>query len=140
MATATKDIPTKYDLGFEPKFGHIGAVATDVIFAGSAVGVTAGTGRPLVAADPFAGFAEEQCDNAAGAASAKDIKLRTEGARLVNVVGSTAITDRGSTVYMSDDTVFTLASTGNTSVGKVLQWFSGTSCRVFFQAAELRSL
>jgi len=140
MATATKDIQLDFDHGFEPKYGHIGAVAADIIFAGSAVGDLNGTGRPLVAADAFVGFAEEQCDNSGGAASAKNIRLRTEGAVICNVVGSTAITDRSSTVYMSDDTVFTLSSTGNTAVGKVLQWFSGTKCLVFFQAVELRSL
>src|SRR5574337_168915 len=44
-------------------------IAADIIYEGAAVGENgAGYFRPLVAADPFAGFAQSTVDNSAGAA------------------------------------------------------------------------
>jgi hypothetical protein len=71
-------------------------IASDIIYEGAAVGVVDGTGhgRPLVAGDRFAGFANQKADNAAGAAAAISVDLKTMGYIQLPVTGA-VITDRG---------------------------------------------
>lgn len=140
MATQTKDEVRIFEAGVDPLFDEIPAVASDIIYEGSAVGISSGNGRPLVAADVFAGFCDKQVDNSLGAAGAKKIRIRRQGVLIADVVGVTAATDRGSTVYMSDDNTFTLTSTSNTAIGKVGRFISGTKVAIFFQAADVRSI
>lgn len=117
------------------------AVAADIIYEGAAVGENgAGYFRPLVAADPFAGFADRRCDNSAGAAGAENVRVRFRGRTILSVVGVTGLTDEGSTVYASDDDTFTLTSTGNSAIGKVTRFISGTTVEVYFESASVRSL
>lgn len=117
------------------------AIAADIIYEGAAVGENgAGYFRPLVAADPFAGFADRTCDNSAGAAGAALVRVRFRGRTILSVVGVTAVTDEGSTVYASDDDTFTLTATGNTPIGKVTRYISGTTVEVYFESASVRSL
>src|SRR5574337_60984 len=91
-------------------------IASDIIYEGAAVGENgAGYFRPLVAADPFAGFAQSTVDNS-------------------------AVADEGSTVYASDDDTFTLTSTSNTAIGKITRYISGTTVEVYFEASSFRSI
>jgi predicted lipid-binding transport protein (Tim44 family) len=116
-------------------------IAADIIYEGAAVGDNgAGLARPLVAQDPFLGFAESKADNSAGAASAINVRVRSRGYVEIPVVGAASADDQGATVYASDDDTFTLTSTSNTSIGKVVRWVSGTTCVVYFEAVALRSL
>lgn len=116
-------------------------VATDIIYEGAAVGENgSGYFRPLVAADPFAGFAISTVDNSTGAAGAVNVRVRNRGRVILSVAGVTAVTDEGSTVYASDDDTFTLTSTSNTAIGKVVRYISGTSVEVYFEAASFRSI
>lgn len=138
MATLAADKVRKFR-NLAPSI-EIPAVATDIIYRGAAVGDSSGTGRPLVAGDGFMGFTDAQCDNSAGAASAKNIDVIPEGEVLLAVTSVASADDVGATVYASDDDTYTLASTSNTAIGKVTQWVTSTSCWVKFQAASYRSI
>lgn len=140
MATLAADKVRPFELTGTPDLNDLPVVATDIIYEGAAVGDSSGLARPLVALDAFLGFAERQCDNSAGAASAKNVRVRSRGFVQLPVTGAASADDVGATVYASDDDTFTLTSTGNSSIGKVHRWVSGTTCIVYFEAAALRSL
>jgi len=141
MTTLAADKSRVYEIHGTEFDTDLPAVASDIIYEGAAVGENgSGYFRPLVAADPFAGFALVNCNNASGAAGAVPIHLRAQGVIILSVTGVTAVTDEGSTVYAADDDDFTLTSTSNTAIGKIIRYISGTQVAVFFQSASLRSL
>ncbi len=112
----------------------VDVIAADIIYQGAAVGDNgAGFARPLVAGDAFLGFAEEKVDNSAGAAGAKKVHLRTRG-RIQLPIAGLAQTDLSSTVYASDDNTFTLTSTSNSPIGKVIRFVSAGVAIVAFNA------
>lgn len=115
-------------------------VASDIVYLGAAVGEASGYFRPLVAADAFSGFALLNCDNSTGAAGAKNIHVRAKGTAILNVVGVTAVTDEGSTVYAADDDTFTLTVGTNSPIGKIIRHISGTQVAVAFESVSLRSI
>lgn len=119
---------------------QVPAVATDILYQGSAGGDASGTARPLSAGDAFLGFIDAQCDNSAGAASAKMVSFIPTGEVLLAVTSVASTDDIGATVYASDDDVFTLSATNNSSIGKVVEWVSSTLCWVRFEAAGYRSI
>jgi len=138
MTTLAANVARPFELG---DIQEVPVIASDIIYEGAAVGDNAsGLARPLVAADPFLGFAESKADNSAGAASAIKVRVRTRGFVQLAVVGATSSADVSETVYASDDDTFTLTSSGNSAVGKVARWVSGTTCIVYFEALPLRSL
>src|SRR5687768_6103133 len=103
MAQLTANKSRIYELIDGECFDDLAVAAAVAIYEGSAVGEVVGTGlaRQLVAGDQFLGFADAKVDNLAGAASAKNVHLRTRGR--LKVVGMTvAATDLGAKVYMSD--------------------------------------
>lgn len=137
MATATADILRDFQLGDVEEYP---AIAADIIYQGSAVGENgSGYSRPLVAGDVFQGFALENCDNAAGSAGDKRVKVRTRG-RVVLPITSIAITanDRPP-VYASDDNTFTLTASTNSLIGYVSRWVSTGVAVVEFDAALVRA-
>lgn len=117
----------------------IPAIAADIIYEGSAVGVVdaSGHGRPLIAGDRFAGFANAMANNAAGAAAALDIDLRTLGKVEIPVTG-VAITDKGQPVYASDDDTFTLNPAAGSFIGFVHRFVSPGVAVVSFDVDKLR--
>jgi hypothetical protein len=137
MTTLAANAPRSYVLG---EHQDLPVVASDIIYEGAAVGESSGYFRPLVATDAFAGFAESKADNSAGAAGAINVRVKTRGRIILSVTGVTAVTDEGSTVYAADDNDFTLTSTSNTAIGKVVRYISGTSVEVYFEAASYRSI
>jgi hypothetical protein len=143
MAQLTADTIRVFEKGdIQPGPNDIPAKAAVATYKGSAVGSSAGFGRQLVAGDSFLGFAEEACDNTIGTAAngSKNIRVRQRGTVTLNVTGVASAADIASTVYASDGNTFTNASTGNSSVGKVVRWIAGTQCQVFFEALQIRSL
>lgn len=135
MATKTEDGALTLELG---DIGEIPMVASDIIYEGSAVGDNAsGYARPLVAADPFLGFAEQQVDNSAGVAGAKNIRVRERGKVVAACTGVTGVGDVGTLVYMSDDDTFTLTSASNTLVGKITRFVSGTTVVIAYKSSAL---
>ena len=138
MTTLALNKPRAFETG---DFNDLPVVATDIIYEGAAVGENgSGYFRPLVAGDNFAGFAVAKADNSAGAAGAINVKVEQVGRIELEVTGVTAVTDEGSTVYASDDNTFTLSSTSNSAIGKIIRWISSTKCIVAFEAVSRRSI
>lgn len=141
MTTLAKNQPRAYEEG---ELNDLPVIANDIIYEGAAVGEssTTGTFRPLVAGDSFAGFATRKADNTAVGAAAGDVNVnvKQKGKIELSVTGVTGITDEGSTVYASDDNTFTLSSTGNSAVGKIIRYRTGTRVIVAFEAVTMRSI
>lgn len=132
MTTLAADKPRSYLLG---DFIHLPMVAADILYKGAAVGDNgSGYARPLVAGDPFRGFADYQADNSAGAAGAIDVRVRTAG-RIELPITDLAITDVGKDVYASDDDSFTLTQSTSTRIGHVHAFVSSGIGVVEFHAA-----
>jgi len=134
------DTPRAYGSGVEPVFASLPLVSNVTVYEGSAIGesTTTGTYRALVAGDTFVGFAHEGAVNPSG--GAVRVKVRQKGIARLTVATASAVTQNGETVYASADGTFTLASTSNSSIGKVVQWISGTTCDVYFEGAIVRSI
>lgn len=144
MTTRSSNVARKFLQGSEV-YLDLPAVASDIVYEGSAVGEssTNGTFRPLVGGDNFAGFAVRQVDNSSGAANDKKIRVLAQGFAQLSVTGVDNINDEGATVYASDDDTFTLTNTtANSAIGKVVSVddASGGLATVFFQAVSLRSI
>lgn len=138
MTTLAVDKARAFELG---DVQELPVIAADIIYEGSAVGDNAsGYARPLVAGDPFFGFAEQRADNAAGAAGAVNVRVRTRGQVVLSVTGAAGPGDVGETVYASDDDTFTLTAGSNTAIGKVSRHISGTTVVVAFEALAHRSI
>jgi hypothetical protein len=136
MTTLAADTPRAYQQGDREDYP---VIASDIIYEGAAVGENAsGYARPLVATDPFLGFAVSKVDNSAGAAGDKNVTVMTRGKVRLTVAGATAITanDRPA-VYASDDNTFTLTSTSNSKIGYVSRWIASTDCIVEFDALKV---
>lgn len=119
MTTLAADAPRDY---YQGDFHDYPVIATDIIYGGAAVGDNgSGYARPLVAGDPFMGFADYKADNATGAAGDVYVRCRTRGRAKLSI-SSLAITDKGKDVYASDDNTFTLTQGSNTRIGFVSSW------------------
>lgn len=134
------DAPRTYGSGVQPTFTSLPLVSAGTVYQGSAIGEsgTTGTYRALTAGDSFAGFAHEGAVNASGGSTR--VKVRTKGIARLTVATASAVTQNGEAVYASDDGTFTLASTSNSQIGKVIQWISGTTCDVYFEGTLVRSI
>lgn len=133
MATLAVAKTRDYQLGDNEEYP---VIAADIIYQGAAVGENgSGYSRPLVAGDPFQGFAIATADNSLGAAGAINVNVRAKG-RLVLPIAALAITanDRPA-VYASDDDTFTLTVGSNSLIGYVSRWVSTGFAVVEFDAA-----
>lgn len=121
MATLAVDKPRIYELG---EHNDLPVIASDIIYEGAAVGDNgSGYARPLVAGDPFRGFAAAKADNSSG--SAGDINVRTRRCGDIQLsISGLAITDAGKDVFASDDDTFTLTQSTNTRIGYVKRFVS----------------
>jgi hypothetical protein len=138
MTTLATNAPRSYEIGDTQELPMIG---TDIIYEGAAVGDNgSGLARPLVAADPFLGFAMRKADNEFGAASAVKVMVKVRGQIQLPVTGASSAADVSETVYAADDNTFTLTAGSNTAIGKVARWVSSTTCVVAFEALPFRSL
>jgi len=135
MTTLAKNAMRTIEVGTQ---NELPVIAADIIYQGAAVGDNAsGYMRPLVAGDPFRGFAVAKADNSTGAAGDINVVLATEGKVVLTVVGSSAVTDVGSSVYATDDNVFTMSPAVTASyIGTVVRWVSSTTCIVELKGAE----
>jgi hypothetical protein len=140
MALSANEVRT-FAAGAGEFFDSLPVEGSAHIYEGSAVGDNgSGFAQPLEAADPFRGFAYREVDNSSGSDGDKRVKVRTRGEVKLSVATVADEDDVGETVYASDDGTFTLASTGNTAIGKVSQHISGTTCMVYFESAVVQSL
>lgn len=121
MATLVADQARDY---YQGDFHEFPVVAADIIYKGAAVGDNAsGFARPLVAGDPFWGFADYRADNSTGAAGDKTVRTRKKG-EIMLPIAALAATDVGKDVYASDDNTFTLTAIANSKIGTVSSWIS----------------
>lgn len=128
MTTLAASKPRAQIVGNLNKFPMI---ASDIIYNGAAVGLdTAGRARPLVAGDPFAGFATQKIDNSAGVAGATEIEVLRRGRVQLPITG-VALTDIGRAVYANDDDAFALSGNG-TFIGRVARYVSANLAEVEF--------
>jgi hypothetical protein len=133
MATLDKNVVR--DFGVGDMLGYP-VIASDIIFQGAAVGENgSGYARPLVATDPFLGFAEEKADNSAGAAGAINVRVKSKGYVKLPIASIAITSNDRPAVYASDDNTFTLTATSNTLIGYVAQWLSTGYAIVEFDAA-----
>lgn len=133
MTTLAAAKPRTYELGDIKDFPMI---ATDYIYEGAAVGDNgSGYARPLVAGDPFRGFAIDDYDNSAGAAGAVNVRVKHRG-QIQLAIASLAITDVGAPVYASDDDTFVLTKSTNSAIGRVVRFVSSGVGIVEFDAGK----
>lgn len=136
MTTLAANKQRAYELGL---MNDIGAVATDILYEGSAMGIVAATGlvRPLTSADTFAGFAVAQADNSAGAAGAINCSIQQQGQIVLTVAGVVA-TDLRLPVYATDDDTFTMSPVGGVFIGFVKRVVSSGVAVVEYDATAFR--
>lgn len=131
--TLAADVARPFEQG---ERNHMGVIAADIIYEGAAVGDNgSGYARPLVAGDPFRGFAVEKADNSAGLVNAVKVWLRQVG-RVELSISGLAVTDVGKPVYASDDATFTLTATSNSYIGRVIRYVSSGVGVVEFDASK----
>jgi hypothetical protein len=141
MTTRSSDIARDFELGTINEFPMI---ASDIIYEGSAVGLnSSGYARPLVAGDPFVGFAESNADNSASGSAAGDVKVRVRTSGIVKLsISSAGLGDFGKKVFASDDDTFTYMATINSStnseIGTVYRYVSSGVVEVKFDAFALK--
>lgn len=133
MATRASDIARNFELG---ELESYPVIALDIIYEGSAVGENgSGYARPLVAADPFLGFAQRKVDNSTGAAGAANVTVRTRGKVQLSITSIAVTANDRPAVYASDDDTFTLTATSNSLIGYVSRWVETGVAIVEFDAA-----
>lgn len=137
MTTLSKNKTREFSLGDEEEYP---VVAADIIFQGAAVGENgAGYSRPLVAADPFQGFAIAQADNSTGGAGETTVRVKARGRIVLDIAGIAITANDRPAVYASDDDTFTLAAAGNSLIGYVSRWISAGTALVEFDAALVKA-
>lgn len=102
------------------------------VFQESLIGKTAtGYGRALEAGDTAMGFAKDNVDNTDGTDGEKIVEVKSMGKVSLFISGLT-IADVGKDVYASDDNTFTLTSTNNSKVGKIIRFEKSDYAIVYF--------
>jgi hypothetical protein len=143
MANNTANVQQVYEIAGDEVHEDVPVKAAAVIYEGDAISRASGYARQLNTADTnFGGFALRKSDNSAAGAADGDqsVRVRTRGHAQLSVVGVVGVSDVGSTVYASDGATFTLTAGGNTSIGKVERFVSGTKVIVAFEADVARSI
>lgn len=127
----------KYGLGYDV-IAKLTIKASNTVYAGGALCDNGGAGTVTALAnagtDSFVGFALE------GGTGGDEIEVKTQGVITLSVTGVAGVTNLGQTVYATADDTFTLSSTGGTSIGKVVQYRTGTTVDVAFQGYQMRSI
>lgn len=136
MTTQAADALRTFEIGAVAEYP---VIAADIIYAHAAVGLVDASGhaRPLVGGDRFVGFAEKRADNAAGAATARNVRTVESGKVVLSVAGA-VITDVGQPVYATDDDTFTFSPVGASFVGFVKRLISAGMVLVAFDAGNFR--
>jgi hypothetical protein len=130
MTTLATDKPRDYGLG---DVNALPVIAADIIYEGASVGENgSGYSRPLVAGDPFQGFATKKADNSLGSAGAINVQVRTRGVVVLPISGIAITANDHPAVYASDDNTFTLTAGSNSRIGNVARWISTGYAEVYF--------
>lgn len=136
MTTLAANKSRAFEIGSRNAFP---VIASDIIYEGAAVGIVDASGhaRPLNSADRFAGFAEENADNSAGAAAAINVRVVESGKIQLSVTGA-VITDIGQPIYANDDDTFQFSPVSGAFVGFVHRFVSAGVVVVAFDALKFR--
>lgn len=122
--------PRVYEIG---ELNDLPVKATSVIYEGSAVGITSGYARALVAGDIFVGFAQAKVT---GGAADGDTRVNARIRGLIKLtITSIAVTDIGKPVYASADGTFTLTQSTNSRIGTVHRYVTTDTCIVSFEGS-----
>lgn len=113
-------------------FKDLQVAASAAIYEGSAIGLSSGYARQLVAGDKFQGFAATNVASQASAGDAR-VRVRTRG-QVVVTISSVAVTDIGKPVFASDGATFTLTQSTNSHVGRVVDVYGTNLAVVEFDA------
>lgn len=141
MTTLAANEPRKIGASQVDTYGDLPVVQADIIYEGAAVGDNgSGYARPLVAADPFWGFATRKIDNSDGSNGDEDVHVQERGYITLSVTGVTGVGDVGSDVYATDDNTFTLTASGASAIGTVVRYVTGTTVVVYFESVNVRSI
>lgn len=133
MTTLAANVVRDYGVGDMLEYP---VIASDIIYQGAAVGENAsGYARPLAAADPFLGFAEEKVDNSAGSAGDLNVRVKSKGYIKLAITDLAITSNDRAAVYASDDNTFTLTAASNSLIGHVAQWLETGYAIVEFDAA-----
>lgn len=138
MTTLAADALRPFEIG---EIQEYPVIASDIIYQHAAVGLVDATGnaRPLTSADRFVGFAEMRCDNAAGAAAAKNVRVVARGKIELTISGvEKQDVAAQSPVYASDDDTFSLNPADGQFVGFVSRYVTTDTAIVTFDAERLR--
>lgn len=106
--------------------------STGAIYEGSAVGLTSGYGRQLVAGDRFVGFCKRGVP-VSGANGTEKVLVQRRG-RIILTVSGVAITDVHDPVYASDGNTFAMTAGTNTLIGHVVRFVATDTAEVEFNA------
>jgi hypothetical protein len=136
MTTLAVDTPRIREIGDRNEFP---VIAQDIIYEGAVVGLVLASGhaQPLTSADRFAGFAEKQANNSAGAAAAINVRVIKKGKVLLPVTGA-VITDIGNPVYASDDNTFSFVKTSGVFIGFYIRYTASGYGIVEFDAGVMQ--
>lgn len=142
MTTLSSNTNRVFEFNEDPLLNDIPVIASDIIYAGAAVGESSSTGnaRPLQGGDTFLGFAIAKADNSSGSVGDTYVHVRSKGIVKLTVTGVSADDDLGVAVYATDDDTFTTTASGATQIGVLHRWISGTTCMVRFEASTVRSI
>jgi hypothetical protein len=122
--------PRTYEFG---ELNDLPVKASSTIYQGSAVGITSGYARALVAGDIFTGFATAK---AVGGSADGDVKVNVQVKGLIKLtITSIAVTDIGKPVYASADGTFTLTQSTNSRIGTVHRYVTTDTCVVAFDGS-----
>lgn len=136
MSQLTASKVRDYGVGFSETHNELPILAASKIYEGSAVGLSAGYARQLVAGDKFVGFAIRDYDNSAGASGDRRVRVRKDGSVFIPVTGVTGQADVTKQVAMSDGDTATLTLASNSKIGHIIRFESGTLCQVEFRGQE----
>lgn len=144
----TADSPRKFASGIENKFTDAIVKASTTVYDGQVLATDvanhAGLAIPFDAAGTFTspiflGFCQEKVVQ--GASTSYRAKIRKAGrVILATITGATTAASIGVTVYASNDSTFTLTSTNNLAIGKIVEFVSGEGFHVEFEGDDVRSI
>lgn len=138
MTTLAADAVRVFEIGDVQEYP---VIASDIIYQHAAVGLVAASGdaRPLTSADRFVGFAELRCDNSAGAAAAKNVRVASRGKIELAISGvEKQDVAAQSPVYASDDDTFSLNPADGQFVGFVSRYVATDTAIVTFDAERMQ--
>ena len=130
--TATSNVTRDFEV--PANYQDVPVLDNVVIYRASAVGLSAGYARQLVAGDPFLGFAEKTADNTITGHANGFIFCRVRREGWVKLaVTSVAATDLGKPVFASDGNTFVLTESTNSFIGYVQRFISSGLAIVRFE-------